>query len=261
MGLRLETVIAGLVLMLGAACSKAGPLEDMEKGETGRVVRVVDGDALVLDTGQSVRLVGIEAPALNPRYGDPQPYAEQAKRGLEDLVLGREVRLYYPGLTRDRYDRALAHVGTADGTGPDYWVNLELVRRGHVRVRLYPDTDGGGVLLMDAEKTARAEGLGLWAYPAYRPTAIGRLAQGVRGFSIVDGIIAGEADLPEEEERRTLCSFSLEDGDLILDIAFTARPLCDTPPGSPVRVRGWIQDQRMELVHPLHLERLESERP
>lgn len=261
MGLRLETVMACLVLMLGAACSKPEPLDAMERGETGRVVRVIDGDALVLDTGQSVRLVGIEAPALNPRYGDPAPYAEQAKRGLEDLVLGREVRLLYPGLTRDRYDRALAHVRTADATGPDFWINLELVRRGHVRVRLYPDTDGGGDVLLDAERAARREGFGLWSYPAYRPIEASRIAGDLRGFSIIDAVIAGEAELPEEDERQTLCSFSLEGSDLILDIAFTARPLCDTTQGSPVRVRGWIQGQRMELVHPLHLERLESEAP
>jgi len=39
------------------------PLAGTQPGEHGRVVRVIDGDALVLDTGQSVRLVGIEAPA------------------------------------------------------------------------------------------------------------------------------------------------------------------------------------------------------
>ena len=84
----LRGIICGLVILL-AACGGRSPLPDMQPGETGRVVNVIDGDALVLDTGQSVRLVGIEAPALNPRYGDPAPYAEQAKRGLEDLVLGR----------------------------------------------------------------------------------------------------------------------------------------------------------------------------
>jgi endonuclease YncB( thermonuclease family) len=46
-----------------AACSAPDPLAGTQPGEHGRVVRVIDGDALVLDTGQSVRLVGIEAPA------------------------------------------------------------------------------------------------------------------------------------------------------------------------------------------------------
>ena len=59
-------VLFAAVLIL-AACNAKSPLPDMQPGETGRVVRVIDGDALVLDTGQSVRLVSIEAPALYPR--------------------------------------------------------------------------------------------------------------------------------------------------------------------------------------------------
>jgi len=55
----------GLLMALAAlaACSAPDPLAGTQPGEHGRVVRVIDGDALVLDTGQSVRLVGIEAPA------------------------------------------------------------------------------------------------------------------------------------------------------------------------------------------------------
>jgi endonuclease YncB( thermonuclease family) len=55
----------GLLMALAAlaACSAPDPLAGTQPREHGRVVRVIDGDALVLDTGQSVRLVGIEAPA------------------------------------------------------------------------------------------------------------------------------------------------------------------------------------------------------
>ena len=38
------------------------PFDGLPKGEAGRVVRIIDGDALVLDTGLVVRLAGIEAP-------------------------------------------------------------------------------------------------------------------------------------------------------------------------------------------------------
>lgn len=123
--------LALLVLGWGlAACQPVSPLPDMEAGELGRVVRVIDGDALALNTGQSVRLVGIEAPALRPRGREPDSYAVEASRTMEDMALGREVRLYYPGLTRDRYDRALAHVITRDGAGPELWLNMELIKRG-----------------------------------------------------------------------------------------------------------------------------------
>ena len=252
--MRLSGWIMMVALAASAACSKPGPLDAMHEGERGRVVRIIDGDALVLDTGQSVRLVGIEAPALNRRYDDPDPYADKAARALEDMLMGRTVRLHYPGLTRDRYDRALAHLSTEDGAGPAYWVNLELVRRGHARVRLYPDTDGAGDLLMEAEKEARASQAGLWALETYRPRSWAAFAPDHRGFTIVEGIIGGAAERPEEADRRTLCTRAMHHSDLIIDMAFTARPACDTPAGTKVRLRGWINEKRMELVHPLHLE-------
>lgn len=251
--MRVLVWILVVAMSAAAACTKSGPLDDMQPGETGRVVRVIDGDALVLDTGQSVRLVGIEAPAPGRRNVEAQPYAEQSKRALEDLVMGRQVRLYYPGLTRDRYDRALAHVETTDGSGPKSWVNLELVKRGAARVRLYPDTDGGGEALLEAERDARASGSGLWGDAAYRPRAFGSYDPSTRGFILVEGQLGRAVDRPHEEERRTLCSREINDG-LVIDIAFSARPLCDTPEGTRVRVRGWTNEKRMELVHPLHME-------
>ena len=240
-----------------AACSGASPLEAMQKGERGRVVRVIDGDALVLDTGQSVRLVGIEAPGLNGRYEEADPYAERARRTLEDLVMGRRVQLYYPGLTRDRYDRALAHIVTDDAAGPRYWVNAELLKRGTARLRLYPDTDLGGEYLLELEAKARTSATGLWGTGEYAPVAAEKISQTIRGFLLVEGVLADETDRPAEEERSILCSRQLQDADLIVDIAFSARPACDVPAGTPVRLRGWVSGGRMELVHPLHLERTE----
>ena len=127
-------VIWGFVI-LSSACSQASPFPDMQPGETGRVVNVIDGDMLVLDTGQGVRLVSIESPALYPRDRDADPFAAEGARILEDLTLGRRVQLYYPGITRDRYDRALAHVVTIDGAGPETWLNAAMLERGAAWVR------------------------------------------------------------------------------------------------------------------------------
>ncbi|WP_158085684.1 thermonuclease family protein [Henriciella aquimarina] len=244
-----------MALFLLAACAPRSPLDAMQPGERGRVVRVIDGDALVLDTGQSVRLVGVEAPSPGGRYGDAEPHAEASARMLEDLVMGREVRLFYPGLTRDRYDRALAHVKTADGAGPAYWVNLELVRRGGVRVRLYPDTDAGGEILMKAEREARAKRLGLWQERAYAIGPATDVGAAFRGFTIVEGVFGATASPPPADEADDIrCTRQMQGASLLIDIAFSARSACDMPSGTPVRLRGWTSDGRMELVHPLHVE-------
>jgi len=75
MGMRVgrEFAIAGLLIGLAACNTSEDPLDELAVGERGRVVRVLDGDALVLDTGQSVRLVGVEAPAAPTATGKATP--------------------------------------------------------------------------------------------------------------------------------------------------------------------------------------------
>lgn len=253
--MRLRGWIGLAALTLVMACSARSPLHDMQAGEHGRVVRVIDGDALVLDTGQSVRLVGIEAPALYPPSGKADAYAAEARRLLEDLAMGREVQLYYPGLTRDRYDRALAHVRTADGAGPALWLNLEMLERGAARLRLYPDTDGGAEALIEAEADARADRRGLWAWRDYEAKPAAGIARSERGFLLVEGRLGGPADLPRENRRETLCARQFEGSKLVMDVAFSARSVCGLAEGTAITARGWVYRGRLELVHPLHVER------
>ena len=55
-------------------------------------------------------LAEIEAPA--PGYNDrpDEPFAIEARDALERAALGRDARLWYGGLSRDGYERAIAHV-------------------------------------------------------------------------------------------------------------------------------------------------------
>lgn len=245
----LRASLFGLV----AACGDPGPLTDLQPGETGRVVRVIDGDALALNTGQSVRLVGIEAPALRPRGRDPDPYAVEASRLLEDLVLGRQVRLYYPGLTRDRYDRALAHVVTVDGSGPRLWINLELVRRGGARVRLYPDTAAHADDLLAAEDEARGEARGLWARSFYRIVQAQDLDVDWRGFTLVEAELGPLITSPDRTDEMA-CQRSLLNADLILDVSKDAAAACDLGIGTQGTLRGWASRGHLKLEVEAHLQ-------
>lgn len=255
--MRKEWGLAAIACLLLSACGGSRPLDAMEPGERGRVVRIIDGDALVLDTGQSVRLVGVEAPAMNWRENDPEPHAKKSSRILEDLVMGREVRLYYPGLTRDRYDRALAHVETADAKGPAYWINAEMLRRGGARLRVYPDTSAGSEALVEAEHAAREARIGLWKEADYLPLRASAVTPETRGFLIVIAEIGGRAPAPAETYGDPpACSRQTQDGALIIDIEMSAEALCDTEAGTRAELRGWVSGGRLELVHPLHFMRL-----
>ncbi len=241
--------LALIFLLFPAACSEPGPLGDMEAGETGRVVRVFDGDALVLDTGQTVRLVSIEAPSFGRDGSEDAVHARESARLLEDLVMGRRVKLFYPGLTRDRYDRALAHVMTVDDRGPELWLNREMVRQGGAWVRLYPDTAALGGELYAAEHAAREEKAGLWRRRAHRIRQARQLPAGADGFRVIRGELGDQVPTLFE---RVVCAREIDNGAIILDIMPAAEALCRQPAGE-VEVRGHVREGRLRLVHPLNL--------
>lgn len=235
-----------------AACSQPDPLDGLAEGETGRVVRIIDGDALVLDTGLTVRLVGLEAPAPQRRNRIGQPYAEQSARLLEDLVMGRQVRLLYPGITRDRYDRALAYVRTEDQLGPDLWLNREMLRQGGARARFYPDTSALGELLLQDEAEARENRRGLWALTDYAILAARDIPVDARGFYIISGV-PDQTRPPDNSLRDLRCVRTLKGAALTLGITPAAAKFCaPTPAGSPFELRGYIFEGRMEITHTLN---------
>ncbi len=115
-----------------------------------QVLRVKDGDSLVVDSGGhrvDVRLAAIDAPESN------QPSGDEARSALSSLVSGKEVELRLVG--GDAYRRVVAHV-LVDGVD----VNAEMVRRGLAWV---PRDYDPPPHLLRQEDEARAAGVGLWA--------------------------------------------------------------------------------------------------
>ncbi len=123
-----------------------------------RVRAVVDGDTLELASGQTVRLVGIDAPELGHK-GPGQYYGPQARAELVRLVEGQEVRLEVLG--RDRYHRVLGALWRRDGT----MVNEQMVALGAAFVFPHADDAGSGSLmerLLRAQQQAMDRGVGFW---------------------------------------------------------------------------------------------------
>lgn len=198
--------IAGLLIGLAACAAVKDPLDELAVGEGGRVVHVLDGDA------------GFE----------------EAKRNLKDMVLGREVELRQGGLTRDRYDRALAHVVTTDALGPRLWLNAEVVKKGGAQVRFYPDTATANAPLLALEAAARANGRGLWddgVWPSHNAAALPPEAE---RFQIVRGLAVA---MQGSEERFAVCDVALKRSALILEIGKSAAELCQLPNGTPLPAR------------------------
>ncbi|MEL7546917.1 MAG: thermonuclease family protein [Pseudomonadota bacterium] len=262
MGLRSGFGMA-ILGMFFSACDAQTDFPDMLEGETGRIVRIIDGDSLVMEGGQTVRLVGLEAPRLG-RRGDPdQPYASESARHLESLVLGRVVQLYYPGPTRDRFDRALAHVVTRDQAGPNVWINLALIDRGAAWVRLYPDTALQAELLLEAEDRVRADEQGLWAESTYQPIEVAAITpdDDVR-FRLLWANLGPAMPAQQINSGAPLACFrALEDTGLILQVRRVAQRVCDLTDGTKVELRTLTPGPELTVTHDKHVRVLTTPMP
>ena len=123
-------------------------------------VRVVDGDTIVLDHGERVRLIGVDTPELHHPVKPVQYFAREARDRARELVAGRRVWLEYDQTRRDRYGRTLAYVFLADGT----MLNLRLIEEGYgFAYTKYPFRADYMGRFRAAEGRARVGVRGLWA--------------------------------------------------------------------------------------------------
>ncbi|GAA1343299.1 thermonuclease family protein [Arthrobacter roseus] len=118
------TVLAGLVFIASSGCS---PSSD---AKTAEVVRVVDGDTLVVLIGseeETVRLLNVDTPETKDPNKPVECMGLEATSFLKQLTPpGTKVGLDYDVEREDRYGRTLAAVFLADET----FVNAEIVKNG-----------------------------------------------------------------------------------------------------------------------------------
>ncbi|HYO43912.1 MAG TPA: thermonuclease family protein [Candidatus Limnocylindrales bacterium] len=193
---RLRATLLGLAVLLGAAgCSTQGPaipppataapasnpptpgasadeaLRPVGETETARVVRVVDGDTLVIDRGmgnERLRYIGIDAPE-SVKPDTPVAFmGREASAANAALVEGATLLVERDVSDTDQYGRLLRYAWLRDG---ETWlfVNLELVRQGYAQVVTYPPDVRWIDTLRDAQRVARDAGLGLWGAATPRP--------------------------------------------------------------------------------------------
>ena len=98
--------------------------------EPQRVKRVMDGDTILLESGQRVQLIGVRAPKTKHGKKKAEPFGEEACKFTKRLVEGKDVRLEIDPQAgfRDKHSRILAYVySIEDGT----FVNAEVIREGY----------------------------------------------------------------------------------------------------------------------------------
>lgn len=115
------------------------------------VTRIVDGDTFEIESGQKVRLIGINTPEKSECYFD------EASNKLSELVLDKKVRLEKDVSETDKYGRLLRYVYVGD-----VFVNEVLVREGFAQSTSYPPDVRFQDTFREAEVEARETDKGLW---------------------------------------------------------------------------------------------------
>ena len=147
-----------LGLSLGAVVGMACELDDTPDcgPSEGVVERVVDGDTVVLATGERIRYLLVDTPEISEPIGCYGPEATTFNRSL---VEGKTVQLTYDEECTDRYDRLLAYVDVEGRS-----VNELLLTRGFACV-LHIAPNGADRLdhYRQLEEQAQVGQVGLWA--------------------------------------------------------------------------------------------------
>lgn len=124
-----------------------------------RVVKVIDGDTIILSDGRIVRYIGIDTPEKG------QPFYDAAKNFNRKLVQGKRVELEFDLERYDNYGRLLAYVFVK--TGRQIFVNAEMVRNGFARTYTRPPNVKYANFFARLQEEARKNRRGLWA--VYKP--------------------------------------------------------------------------------------------
>lgn len=123
-----------------------------------QVDRVLDGDTIVLDNGEKVRLCGIDAPESSQKLGS------ESTANLKRLIDAAGGKVIIAEHDRDRYGRIVGEVfAPVPNSQEEKLLNYEQVRAGLAYE--YPQYSAkcmNGSVLGDGERLARSERRGVW---------------------------------------------------------------------------------------------------
>lgn len=242
-------IVAAAIGIPGRPASAAESVCPPAGGESFTVVRLAADGLPVLDDGSQVRVAGVilPQPPEETSSSDGWPPFAEMRSFLEQVLIGKIVRLAPDGRDRDRYDVRVAHVVFESGA-EIAWLAAELVKRGLARVDPLRGLGPCVERLLVLEAEARAAGAGLWRLPHYRLRDAANTAamradalQFVIAEGVVHDVVRRGADiyLNFGPERRTGFSASISERDR-KGIEASGLRLADLA-GLRVRLRGYVE--------------------
>jgi endonuclease YncB( thermonuclease family) len=213
-----------------------------------RIRHVIDGDTLVLESGDKIRLIGINTPEVESRYTRAEAGGEAARDWLRKTLRTPDVWLEYDAEQLDKYQRQLAHVFLDSGE----YLNARLLREGLAMLTLTPPNLRYSSKLIQAQQQAEKANRGIWQRPAFQPKTLADLVPG-RSYH---GWQRWQVTPKHIGESRKYINLIVSEH-FVIKIAKSLQ--AGFPPLSayldqPVEVRGWLRrqgDQHFMIVqHP-----------
>lgn len=124
-----------------------------------KVIKVIDGDTVILENGQKLRYVSIDTPELYTPTGIPQIFAFKAYKFNKELTEGKTLFLELSSRKKDKYGRLLGELYFENKTS----VSEILVRQGLAFVCYYPDSEKFYKKYLEIQKIALEERKGIFS--------------------------------------------------------------------------------------------------
>ena len=211
-----------------------------------RVKKVYDGDTIILENDQRVRLLGINTPEIESRHRADEPGGKAAKTWLTEQIRDQKIYLEFDLEKRDKYKRLLAHVFLNDGTH----INLELIKNGLAFVSIIPPNLRYANKFSRAQKQAEQNKIGLWKLPRYQAQALSKIVSNNRGWRRYIGI----PKTIKSRQKYTYLIFDERTNIRIVNDHLNNFPDLATYVGKTIEIRGWVSRRNgkfsMHIRHP-----------
>jgi len=196
------------------------------------VKSVYDGDTLILENNQRIRLLGVNTPEIESRHRPGEPGGVAAREWLRNQVRNQQVYLEYDQEKKDKYNRQLAHVFLSDGTH----LNLELLKQGLAFMSIVPPNLRYADTFSNAQQQAEKQGLGIWREPGYQARPLDQIASGGRGWQRFTGI-------PKQFQQKRSFTYLILNDQVSVRIAndhLSLFPVLEKYLNRNVEIRGWV---------------------
>lgn len=153
-------LLIGLILARWWAGGPAPPAAALSEGPH-RVLRVVDGDTIILDDNYRVRLIGVNAPESVKPDSPVEPFGREAADFTKQFLSRGTARITLDQERLDRFGRYLAYVWVADRL-----LNEELLRAGLARWEPnFHYSESMKRRFRKAQQAAQHDKSGIWSRP------------------------------------------------------------------------------------------------